>query len=130
MKILVVDDDDAVRNTIIDILISADYEVESSSNGEEALERLKSDKFDLVITDIIMPKKSGVALLDFIRSSDYKIPVLAVSGHSSQTASDTLNFAGHLADKILAKPFEPDDLLETVEKLLLKTGASSLYGRR
>ncbi len=80
-KVLIVDDEDKIRETISDILTDEEYEVICSSDGEDALKKILLEDIDAVILDVMLPKKGGMAVLDYIHSEFPIIPVLIISGH-------------------------------------------------
>ncbi len=111
-KILIVDDNDQMCSLLADILELFDYQTLQARDGEEALHRLKEDKFDLVITDLRMPKMSGTELLKLIKKDQPHLPVVVVSGF---TPGNTQNLIiGEQADGFLNKPFT----VEQIEKML------------
>ena len=116
--ILVIDDEEKIRKILTIHLTQAGYEVITAANGVEALRDLDRIKPCLVITDIVMPKVSGLefgqALRNKAETSD--IPVIVISAHSDP---DTVKAARDLgAAKFLAKPFEVKTLLDAVRKVL------------
>ncbi len=117
MKILVVDDDQMIREMVKVALTKAGYEIELAENGEEAIEILQHKNYDMVITDLVMPKKDGVALMSHIQKQDLNIPVLVISGGVEGHAKDFINYSGYFADDTLTKPFTDTLLLQAVEKL-------------
>ena len=111
-KILIVDDNDQMCSLLADILELFDYQTLQARDGEEALRRLQEDKFDLVITDLRMPKMSGTELLKLIKKDQPHLPVVVVSGF---TPGNTQNLIiGEQADGFLNKPFT----VEQIEKML------------
>jgi CheY-like chemotaxis protein len=114
-RILLVDDDSAVRALLRFWLEDAGFEVLEAANGGEALADLK--KADLLLTDIIMPEKEGVELIREARRSRPALPIIAMSG--SSFAESYLTIAGHLgADCKLEKPIRSNCLLATVKAVL------------
>jgi DNA-binding NtrC family response regulator len=111
-KILIVDDNDQMCSLLADILELFDYQAQQAKDGEEALSQLKAEKFDLVITDLRMPKMSGTELLKLIKQEQPHLPVVVVSGF---TPGNTQNLIiGEQADGFLNKPFT----VEQIEKML------------
>ena len=84
MKILLVDDDKFIRDNFSERLKNNKYEVSSAEDGEEAIEKIASDDFDVVITDIRMPKVNGIEVLKFIKKNKPKIKVIVMSIFVSQ----------------------------------------------
>jgi PAS domain S-box-containing protein len=117
--ILVVDDEDGVRDFIDRALSRLGYHVTAVSSGEEALERVRgyfAEPIDLLITDVVLPGMSGPELASALASSRPQMPVLYVSGY----ASDVTAFHGlpGLAAHVLAKPFGMDTLVRRVRTIL------------
>lgn len=118
-KILIIDDMEPIRKSI-NIILSADgHDIDEAENGLLGLEKIKSEGYDLIITDILMPEKDGTELLMQLKSDGNKSPVLAISGGGSFVPGDyALSLAENYADAILRKPFGKNDLKQAVEKLL------------
>ena len=118
-RILVVDDEELARFTIRDILETAGHEVVEAANGNEAIESQKANPCDLMITDIIMPEKEGVATIIELKRDYPDLKIIAISGGGRTKNLDFLQLADEFgADKILAKPFSEDELLERVNDCL------------
>lgn len=121
-RILVIEDEDMVRDTVRDVLTRAGYEVSGAVNGEKGLDALNARPIDLVITDILMPEKEGIETIIEIRKTNSDIKILAISGGGRAQSLHPLEMAGRIgADMILAKPFEPEKLLSVVRDLLSAT---------
>ena len=116
-KNLIVDDDDFVRNLMDKIIKSAGYETQLCADGEEAFNVLRKGEIDLVITDINMPKKDGIQLLNDIRAENLSTPVLAFSG-DSKNPDHYVAFGCHYAADILEKPIKKESLLDLIEQVL------------
>lgn len=114
-KILVVDDDAALLDLLVDTLSTIGYSAVPARGGSEALARLKQDTFDLVISDIKMPEIDGISLLNEIRRSYPGVPVLLITGVASE---DIINKAS--PDGFLAKPFRISHIEELIETTLSK----------
>lgn len=121
-RILVVDDEDAVRRTIDRVLSVAGFNVTTVSDGNRALRALDGDVFDLLILDIYMPDMDGIGLLRELRTRNDDTPVLAVSGggdsRHSFTSESALSVARAFGAEVLAKPFTVDELLDAVQAAL------------
>jgi len=111
-KILIVDDDPSVRNLIRKILESDDYSCEMAGSADDALELLKQQSFDLVMSDVVMPGRSGVQLLAEIKAIYPNVPILMISGHSTQATAETALSLG--AYDFLLKPFQKNQVLISV----------------
>ena len=118
-KILVIDDDILVRDTIVRILDRRGYQVLVAEDGAHGLRIFRSEHPDLVITDIIMPEKEGLETIREIRSECPDAKIIAISGGARIGNMDFLKFAGKLgAAELIAKPFDPTDLVKTVIRCL------------
>lgn len=116
-KILVVDDEEVVRETIVNILEAAGHETLSVSGGAEALAELeKGDRsHDLMILDLTMPGLSGIDVFRRLRANGAELPVLIVSGYSQDKLSSL--FIGHGPEGFLQKPFSPEDLVKKMDEI-------------
>jgi len=118
-RILVIDDDRAVRLTIQMFLERAGHEVICASDGEQGLRAFASDSPQLIITDIIMPNKEGTEMIMQIRAQDATIPIIAMSGGGRLGNADFLKMAARFgANEVLAKPFERQNLTAAVSRRL------------
>ncbi len=116
-SILLVDDDELLRETLRDTLENAGYEVKAAADGAEALRHFRDHGADLIIADIFMPEMDGLALLRAVRGIDPKVPVIAISGQTGH--ANYLDFATSFgAHSTLQKPFTLKLLLETVAEAL------------
>jgi CheY-like chemotaxis protein len=117
--ILVVDDEDAIRGLIKTTLEMAGYTVRGACNGKEASQLLEQFMPDLLITDLLMPEKEGIELIQEVRARYPKMPIIAISGAQTEKTGLYLKVAGSLgADYTLSKPFALKDLLQTVKQVL------------
>ena len=118
-KILIVDDESAIRSMVSVVLAAADREFVEAGNGTEAQAILESSAFDLVISDVIMPDCDGIELVMAIRRKLPKVPVIIMSGGGRVQASHYLNLAEKLgAAKVFEKPFNTAALRAAVSELL------------
>jgi DNA-binding NtrC family response regulator len=112
--ILLVEDHEASRRTYARLLAIRGYEVMEAADGEKALNLLDQYKFNLVITDLAMPKVTGFGLLIQMRVKCPDIPVILVTGYLSPHAAETIL---HDNVKFLSKPVDSNELIATVERL-------------
>jgi CheY-like chemotaxis protein len=118
-KVLIIDDNDAVRSTMARILGLAGYETVTAGDGNEGLARMRAEHPDLIITDIIMPEKEGIETIRLILAERPGAKIMAVSGGGRHGTMDFLSAARKLgATEVLQKPFEPDDLVNRVARCL------------
>lgn len=115
-KILVVENDPTLRKMLLETLSSLDYQPMGAENGEEALNRMDQEKFDLVITDIRMPRMDGITLVKNLREKKSKIPVIVVTGYPKAYPAEKILQVG--ADGYLAKPFKVQKIDELMQSLL------------
>ena len=78
--ILITDDDEGFRTSIKQMLLLEDYEIIEAVNGKEAIDRLKDNKIDLLISDVIMPDMDGVELMDYVKTCYPTLKVIGMSG--------------------------------------------------
>ena len=117
--ILLVDDDVMVRETVKHILLSAAHDVVLAQDGKRALEAFAKSRFDLVVTDIIMPEKDGIEVIAEMRRLKPQVRILAISGGGRIGNTDFLQIAEKIgAAATIAKPFDPDDFLVKVDQCL------------
>ncbi|HDI46038.1 MAG TPA: sigma-54-dependent Fis family transcriptional regulator [Candidatus Omnitrophica bacterium] len=114
LKILVVDDDPGLLETLTDALELEGYGVTTARAGEEALQILDEEEVDLVITDIKMPGLSGMELLKVIKEKNQSLPVIVMTGFASlETAIEAIKQGAY---DYITKPFEIEKFLHTVSK--------------
>jgi len=119
-RILVVDDEQLVRELTTQVLERAGYEVLAVESAQQALELLTRDDVDLVVTDVVMPGLSGVELLAEIRGTRSDLPVLLMTGGSHEPERTTRALdAG--ASAIVYKPFSHVDLTDAVAAALAES---------
>jgi putative nucleotidyltransferase with HDIG domain len=115
-RVLVVDDESPVRSMMGSILERQGYDVQLAASGREALEALKLNAFDLVLTDIVMQDVNGIALLERIHTQQPNLPVVMVTAiHDISVAIDSMRRGAY---DYLLKPFEREHLINTVERAL------------
>jgi putative nucleotidyltransferase with HDIG domain len=115
-KILVVDDEEAIREVVSTLLDAQGYRCTTCSNGRIGLETFRKDTYDLVLSDIVMPEMDGLKLLVELREADPDVPVIMVTAmHDISIALDAIRTGAY--DYIL-KPFEKDQLYLSVRRAL------------
>lgn len=118
--ILLVEDKASVRFTIQAVLEDNGFTVEALEDGAQASSYMENPSIipDLIISDIIMPKVTGVEFISGLRVMNCNVPVLLISGGGyDMSAADLLETAEDLADAILKKPFVNDDLIQIANQL-------------
>jgi len=124
-RILLVDDDSAVRDSIAMVLESVGFQVDQADEGVSGMRLLRANEPGLVITDILMPQKEGIETIREIRSVLPETPIIAISG-SAEPRADYLKMAQTFgATAILAKPFDPAVLVDLVNRLLSARGSTT-----
>jgi len=118
-KVLIVDDN-ALNRRVFENILMNNYLYDSAKDGEEAIEKIKSMEFDLILMDIQMPKLDGISALRVIKEDNLTTsPIIAVSAYSNQTDREYFLSTGF--DDFIAKPVKPRDLLETIRFHLEKS---------
>jgi len=115
-RVLVVDDEGAIRRTLKDLLEMQDYDVEEAENGEVGLEKVRNDRFDLVMSDMMMPKMDGMGLLRAGRKHDPELPFIMLTAHA--TIEKAVAAIREGAYDFIPKPPNTQRLLVTVRNAL------------
>lgn len=123
MKILIVDDEEMSIKLIEIQLLKDNHEVLSTTDGREAIEIIKAEKPDLVISDIMMPFMSGLELLEIIKAENKKIPVILISALDDVEVVQTAIGMG--ADDFIIKPVKIDELTLRIHRVMANVTASS-----
>ena len=119
MRILIVDDERVLREQIADALVGQNYTAETAADGEEALERMAGDPYDLIILDVMLPKKDGFTVLQELRGEGLQTPVLMLTARGEiENRVKGLDLG---ADDYLHKPFSLAELLARVRVLLRRS---------
>jgi two-component system response regulator MprA len=119
MKILVVEDDPAVRESLERALGFESYEVESARDGGIALSMVRGGSYDLILLDVMMPHVDGIEVCKRIRASGDTIPILMLTAKT--TVGDRVEGLDAGADDYLTKPFALDELLARIRSLLRRS---------
>lgn len=115
-RILVVDDDQAMCQLLTDLLQEEDYEIEVAHDGESAIEVFQSSRFDIVVTDLMMPKMKGIELVERLREIDSGALVLLITAFGTIESAVEAMRAG--AFHYITKPFHNDEILIQVKRAL------------
>jgi len=111
-KVLVIDDEQIVLNSVKKILGHGEHEVETTSSGRQGLEWALSKSYDIVLTDVRMPDMGGMLILRDIKKAKPSMPVIIITGYANvQTAMQAMKLG---AAEYIEKPFTPDQLLKAV----------------
>jgi len=122
-KILVVDDEDGIRDLISDALSIGGFEIESSPDGLQALKTIRDHRFDLLILDVNMPKMDGFALLEKIRTDGIDTPVIMLSARGQKVDINQGLRLG--ADDYMTKPFGLEELSLRINAILKRTNKTA-----
>lgn len=123
--ILVIDDDDDVRKTIVSALNLNSFETTDVDNGDDAVKKISAQSFDLLVCDLFMPEKDGIATILAIRKTHPKTPIILVTGggryfpvggNGLDDLLKNVEFFG--VTHFLMKPFRPSQLISLVKRVL------------
>jgi two-component system response regulator PilR (NtrC family) len=116
-KILLIDDDRVSLKNVSGFLREEGYVIEEASDGAQALKMLDKGRFDLVLSDVVMPKIDGLGVLEHLRSISPQTPLVFMTGDGTLTRSDALSRG---ATDCVSKPFDLAELARRVEEALKK----------
>lgn len=123
IKLLLVEDDTNFGAVLKDFLTFNDYDVVHAVNGEDGWKKFNSDKYDLCILDVMMPKKDGFTLAKEIREVNKQVPIIFLTAKSMK--SDVLHGYQVGADDYLNKPFDSEVLLYKIKAITERGGAET-----
>ena len=126
-RILIVEDEPAIREGLIDVLLYHGYDVDVADTGTTGLEKALSGQFDLVLLDIMLPGIDGYAVCDRIRAEDRQQPIIMLTAKSSD--DDIITGLKLGADDYVAKPFSVQQLMLRIEAVLRRSEASRPQAR-
>ncbi len=119
MKILYAEDDVMMQKIVVQALIRLGYEVTTVDDGQEAIDTIKTEEFDLIILDLFMPKKSGFEVVEVLRDElNNSTQVLIISRNNLDETIQMAYTAG--ANDFIVKPFTPEELVVKITRLLTK----------
>ncbi len=119
MKVLIVDDEELIRNVIKEYLVLNDYEYGEAETGKQAVEKIKNENYDIVIMDIMMPEMDGFKAVKKIREFNKKIPFIMLSARSEEY--DKLMGFDLGIDDYVTKPFSPKELVARIKAIVKRT---------
>ena len=120
MKILVIEDDKMINNLLCKVLSDGGYEVESALDGEEGLKNAMEKDYDMILLDLMLPKKSGEEVLSEVRQVK-TTPAIVLSAKSE--VMDRIELLRIGADDYICKPFDVDEVILRLEAVLRRTGS-------
>jgi DNA-binding response OmpR family regulator len=118
-RILIVEDEAAIRAGLIDVLVYHGYEIEAVADGREGLEKALSGRYDLVLLDVMLPGCDGFSICDAVRRADRDQPIIMLTAKTSD--SDIVNGLSLGADDYVAKPFSVAQLVLRVKAVLRRS---------
>jgi len=124
-RVLVVDDDPAIRNLVATILRREHFHIETATDGEEALEKISAEPFRLVILDLMMPRKNGFEVIDYLKKHRHIIdqPVLVMTAATDKFVGKVdLDFV----KGVVKKPFDISELTKLVRALIQQSFESRI----
>ncbi|MCX7715822.1 MAG: response regulator [Endomicrobia bacterium] len=116
--ILIVEDEESIVEFLKFYLTKQGFNVETASDGNEALQKIKDKKPDLIILDIILPKKSGYEIVKLLQQSYRDIPVIIITGHSRDMETQMMFKFEPNVKEFFIKPVPPDVLISKIHNLL------------
>jgi two-component system response regulator RegX3 len=119
-RILIVEDEEAIRTGLADVLVYHGYEVDEAATGPEGLKKALTGKFDLILLDIMLPGMDGFAICNAIRESDRRQPVIMLTARTSD--EDIIDGLKLGADDYVGKPFSVQQLLLRIGAVLRRSG--------
>lgn len=123
MRILLVEDDELLGQVLGEFLTDYRHIVDIATDGEAAWEQIRTFEYDLILLDVMLPKLDGIHLCQRLRSHNYTIPVLMVTG--CDTSNDKVAGLDAGADDYMVKPLDLPELLARIRALIRRGGASS-----
>jgi DNA-binding response OmpR family regulator len=117
--ILIVDDDQDFVESLRDLLASEGYTAFVAGNGQEGIERVRSNGIDILILDLCLPILSGLETYLELKRTGHTIPTIVITAYSDEYADDIDRLRSLSVSGVLRKPFDPRELLEAIERLAL-----------
>ncbi len=115
-RILIADDEKNIRLTVSRSLESLNYFIDTALNGEEALQKIKENPYDLLLLDLRMPGMSGMEVIEKLNEMNIKIKIVVISAHGTiETAVQAMKSG---AADYIEKPFAPNDIRTVIQKVL------------
>ncbi|WP_314020910.1 response regulator transcription factor [Mogibacterium diversum] len=124
MKLLVIEDEVMLNKSIVKLLKTQQYSVDAAYDGEESLDYIRATNYDVIISDIMMPRLDGLGVLKYLRNHQIKTPVLMLT--AKDALEDKVAGLDAGADDYLVKPFEFDELLARIRVMLRRNNRENL----
>lgn len=117
-KILLAEDEEVLRMLVVDTLEDEGYEIDEACDGQEAVELIKKNEYDLILLDYMMPIYTGLEVIQQVRALPEKkhVKIMMLSAKSQQADQQRVLGAG--ADYFMAKPYSPLELAKRIEEIL------------
>ncbi len=115
-RLLIIDDEPDLRETLVDLLSSSVAEIHLASDGLEGIDKMQALNFDAVLSDEKMPKKTGLDVLRWLREQGQKIPFIIHTGYGQRDFLSEIQHLGVFA--IIDKPWDEKHLIETVKRAI------------
>ena len=130
-KVLIVDDDPAIRNLLVQFVGESGYQAEGAPDGEAAIELVERDSFDAVLTDLKMPRLGGIDLVRRLKGVDPNLPVIVITAYPTVESGVSALKLG--ASDFISKPFRTGEIKILLDRLLMErrllTGEPDRGGR-
>jgi CheY-like chemotaxis protein len=110
-RVLVVEDDPAIRRLFEKLLVRRSVEIDTASNGRTAVEKLRSGRYSALILDLMVPELDGFEVIDFLKSEKLHLPVAVVSAVSQQALN---RLDRDIVKMVIAKPFDVDEFTKSI----------------
>src|SRR4030065_2687712 len=115
-RVLIVDDEEMVRNFLVSVLSKQGQDCQTARDGLEALEKIKNNSFDAVVTDIVMPRMDGITLTQETVKLYPDLPILDITGHAEEYSAKSAMAAG--AREFIKKPFSLPEFIIRFDKMM------------
>ncbi|TMU84389.1 response regulator [Bacillus sp. BHET2] len=117
-RILIAEDEEVLRMLMVDTLEDEGHELDEAADGQEAVNQILENDYDLILLDYMMPLFTGLEVIEKVRNSPLKkdVKIMMVSAKSQQTDKDLVMKSG--ADYFIAKPYSPIELVQRIEDIL------------
>ena len=122
-RLLIVEDEEAIRSGLVDVFVYHGYEVETADNGDDGLRQSLSGRYDLILLDVMLPGVDGFEICNRIRQQDRQQPVIMLTAKSSD--EDIVQGLTLGADDYVAKPFSVTQLVLRVQAVLRRSGVDA-----
>lgn len=121
-RILIAEDEEVLRMLMVDTLEDEGHELDEAADGQEAIDQIMGNDYDLILLDYMMPLYTGLEVIEKVRNSPDKstVKIMMVSAKSQQADKDLVLKSG--ADYFIAKPYSPAELVQRIEDILNEEG--------